>query len=101
MTILSITGTVTYVKSCVLIGMMGISWAMTTWIPFVLLSEYTIKRRRDDSASLIGLMNIFIVLPQFLSIALCSVIFSINLNIHYVFVVSAISSIIAAIYAFM
>ena len=89
----------TYLVGALLISGLGFSWAITIWIPFVLLSEYTISTRPDDAGALLGLTNIFIVLPQFLSIAVCSSILWFTSDITWIFSVACLSSFVASLAA--
>jgi solute carrier family 45 protein 1/2/4 len=79
------------------VSLVGMSWFVTTWIPFTLIGEYIRYHERlylldDDvedeedefvtmdetplgAGTILGLHNIFICIPQFLSSLLSSVIF--------------------------
>lgn len=69
----------------IIIGTIGISWACTIWIPFLLISERTSKRivqvswneRQDVPAPgvVMSLHNVSIAAPQIVSALLCSAVF--------------------------
>ena len=66
----------------------GITWACLSWIPYTLVAEFiakneglmSIERAHLDSGLLFGILNIFIVLPQFVMLVLSTVIFMIFEN---------------------
>jgi len=96
--IISYFGGMTFNIGTILISGLGFSWAVTLWIPFVLVSEYTIDKRPHDAGALLGLTNIFIVLPQFVSIAFCSAILFITTDITWIFVVASLSSLFTVLF---
>ena len=61
----------------------GVTWACMSWIPYTLVAEFiakneglqTIDRSALDSGLLLGILNIFIVLPQFIMLLLSTLIF--------------------------
>lgn len=61
----------------VLVGMVGISWAVTIWAPFAIIS---IELSAEEEASqrigtVIGLHNVAIAVPQILAALLCGLVF--------------------------
>lgn len=89
-----------------LCGLVGVSWIITMWIPYSLISEYlvlehhkekqhsryddrsssqieeestpllSVEEKSMDSGIVLGIHNIYMTLPQFIGIALTSIIFS-------------------------
>eukprot|EP00834_Sanchytrium_tribonematis_P003062 NODE_109_length_18665_cov_0.924486.p4 type:complete len:449 gc:universal NODE_109_length_18665_cov_0.924486:9748-11094(+) len=63
----------------------GITWAAMAWLPFVIVAEFisknqelvTVERSTLDSGSLLGILNVFVVLPQFVMLIISTVMFSI------------------------
>lgn len=79
MLISSISGT------CVLVGIVGISWAVTIWAPYAIISTAVLDgadiHENDDTIEserlgiVIGLHNVAIATPQILAALICSFVF--------------------------
>ncbi|KAJ2991434.1 hypothetical protein HDV02_003777 [Globomyces sp. JEL0801] len=95
------------------VGLMGISWAIALWVPFTLIGkqlstpqEYTTIEDPNahhatlNSGIILGIHNMYICLPQFISTLINMVIFSIVSvdAFGWVIRISGISSILAALY---
>lgn len=57
------------------ITLCGITWAVAMWAPFAIIGEECAKAGIDRVGSVLGVHNIYIVLPQFVSIAFSGLIF--------------------------
>ena len=98
--LLSVIDKMTFSLGAIFVSGLGLCWSITLWIPFVLLSEYTIRNRPEEAGALLGLTNIFTVLPQFVSIAFCSMILWVTTDISWIFAVACISSTVSSICAY-
>lgn len=91
----------TFIFAVLAMGFFGISWAISTWIPFVLIANFIQKYKSDSAGIYIGLSNIFVVLPQFLAVGLCSLLFYFSQDIQNIFVFTSIFSAISACMVFL
>jgi solute carrier family 45 protein 1/2/4 len=86
------------VGAVIIPSVIGISWGLTQWVPFALIGEYVSKIQREyemvsmededfdpldsdspklDAGIVLGIHNIYIVMPQFISTFTCSLLFKI------------------------
>lgn len=78
-----------------LLGLLGISWAITMWIPFALIGEYLVlehaseqeettpllledNRRELDAGIVLGVHNMYVVFPQFVVAIIAALIFAVS-----------------------
>ena len=77
-------------SATVIVGIVGISWAVTIWAPFALISEEvaarqlnrrhqaileTIEDSSDQAGAIMGLHNMAIAAPQIIAALICSILF--------------------------
>ncbi|KAG4305017.1 hypothetical protein PORY_001692 [Pneumocystis oryctolagi] len=59
-----------------IIALCGLSWAVTLWAPFSLISiELSLRNELHRSGTILGLHNIFVSAPQVISIVIAGIIF--------------------------
>jgi solute carrier family 45 protein 1/2/4 len=78
------------IPAIILVAAVGVSWAFTLWVPFVIIGEELAKKRmqnadfmsgeleplqQDQAGTIIGLHNCAISAPQILGALICSIIF--------------------------
>ena len=101
----------------IIIGIVGISWAVTIWAPFALISEEVAARQlhrrhqaisgateasTDQAGAIMGLHNVSIAAPQIVAALICSLLFrflqavGVEDTIGWAFRLGGISALIAA-----
>jgi hypothetical protein len=70
-----------------LVTIVGLCWAVTMWVPFSLIGHYLLSHEKEQEQGLtagiiLGIHNIYIVLPGFISSALNALIFLILGNME-------------------
>lgn len=58
-----------------LIAILGVPWALSSWIPHTILGREIAKRQLGSTGALVGLHNTFIAAPQIVSVVACTVVF--------------------------
>jgi solute carrier family 45 protein 1/2/4 len=104
-------------QACFLLSFVGLSWAITQWLPYVILGEEIAKQMglqdeetKSDSplgaGTIISLHNSSISLPQILSAAMCSGVFELMTKLEkadataWALRVSTFGAVVAAILTF-
>lgn len=66
----------TTVQAVIIISLCGLSWAITLWAPFSLIAtELSSNSELHRSGTILGVHNIFITVPQVLSIIIAGIVF--------------------------
>jgi solute carrier family 45, member 1/2/4 len=90
------------ILAIVLIATCGISWATSMVVPFSLIGNYV--NQGEDGGLILGIHNIFIVVPQIVTTILSSLVFTVSggpAGLQFVLTFAGLSAIVSAIWVHM
>lgn len=91
----------TKLQCLALLTLAGISWALNVWIPMTVLSEYVstqvVESGEFVGGTLLGINNVLVVLPQFLSSGLNYIVFQLGGQTEHLFLIGSAVSICACL----